>query len=59
MSAKGEYSVLLDLGDLLVLYPELTGEWENDKVEFTRMWEDNKDAFKDLDMEYEEIGHED
>ena len=59
MSAKGEYTVLLELGDLLALYPDLTGEWDADEVEFTKMWEANKDVFKDLDMDYEEIGHED
>lgn len=59
MSARGEYNVLLELGDLLVLYPELKGEWDLDKDVFTSMWEANKDVFKDLDMDYEEIGFDD
>ena len=59
MSAKGEYSMLLEMGELIDLYPHLTGDWKKDKDEFTKMWEANKDMFNELDVNYEELNGED
>lgn len=59
MSAKGEYMMLLEINELLSLYPTLTGDWKKDKEEFTKMWEANKDVFNEFDIDYEELGDED
>jgi|TARA_R110000772_G_scaffold44329_4_gene102008 hypothetical protein len=45
MTAKEEYDLLLP--ELSVLYPELTGVWEKDRKEFTIIWEENQNFFKD------------
>lgn len=42
--ARSEYQLLLDVGDLLELYPELSGNWELDKVRFMALWDANQDA---------------
>jgi hypothetical protein len=42
--ARAEYQLLSDMGDLLALYPELTGDWEEDKDKFMLWWESNQDA---------------
>jgi hypothetical protein len=59
MSAKGEYMVLLEMGELLDLYPHLTGDWGEDEKLFTQMFEANKEVFNELDVDYEEIGGDD
>ena len=48
MKAKEEYDLLLP--ELGVLYPELSGSWEQDKEAFTEIWEENKKLFKHLDI---------
>jgi hypothetical protein len=55
MSAKGEYEVLLKSGDLLTMYPGFSGEWEEDERIFTRLWEQNQELFKELNIEADEI----
>lgn len=56
MSAISEYNMLLDLGELLELYPGLTGEWKNDSKKFTSMWEKNQEIFNDYEIdEFEEL----
>jgi len=55
MSAKGEYEVLLKSGDLLSMYPGFTGEWEEDGKLFTKMWEQNQELFKSLNIQADEI----
>ena len=42
--ARSEYQLLSDMGDLLELYPELTGSWVKDKAKFMALWESNQDA---------------
>ena len=59
MSAKGEYLKLNEIGELLELYPELTGDWSIDREVFTEMWEANKDVFNELRQNYEELGGQD
>lgn len=39
--AKSLYYAMLDSGDLLDLYPNLTGDWEKDERQFLRDYELN------------------
>lgn len=39
---KDIYNMLKDSGELLEMFPGLTGEWEKDKIVFTRMYNRNK-----------------
>lgn len=41
MSAKEQYEVLLEMGDLLIMFPGFTGEWEKDEKIFTSFYEAN------------------
>lgn len=54
MKVKNEYNVLLQSGDLLELYPELSGSWPKDKKKFTLIWEQNVEAIKDIDVDFDE-----
>ena len=42
MEARKEYEVLLRGGDLLEMFPKLSGQWERDKKIFTKIYEENK-----------------
>jgi len=53
MTAKKEYNVLLENGELLELYPELSGSWKEDKELFTPIWETNKEAIKNIDEDFD------
>lgn len=55
MKAKEEYNVLLENGELLELYPELSGSWAKDKKKFTTIWEQNIEAIKNIDIDFEEF----
>lgn len=59
MSAKGEYDTLLEIGALLEIHPELTGDWAKDASTYTKIWETNIEKFGNLDVTYEELGGED
>ena len=48
MDAQTEYNILLRGGDLLEMFPKLSGQWERDKKVFTKIYEDNQ---KILDMD--------
>ena len=50
MSEHKEYEFLKANGVLLELFPELSGEWVDDKKVFTQMWDLNNNALKDLDV---------
>ena len=50
MSTHKEYEFLKADGVLLKLFPELSGEWVDDKKVFTQMWDLNNNALKDLDV---------
>ena len=56
MSAKGEYEILLGIGELLEMYPNLTGNWKKDQDIFTLLWDENKELFENLNVDYEELG---
>jgi hypothetical protein len=53
---KSIYEALIKSGDLLEMYPELTGEWKIDKEDFRSQYEFNNDSLLG-DFEYE-IGYE-
>ena len=55
MSAKGEYNILLEMGELLEIYPDLSGEWVKDKDKFTSLWDENNNLFNSLNVDYEEL----
>lgn len=55
MKAKQEYDVLLENGELLEMYPELSGSWEEDKKSFSVIWEQNIEAIKDIDVDFDEF----
>ena len=54
MKAKNEYDELLKNGELLELYPDLSGSWQKDKKSFTAAWEQNIEAIKDIDINFDE-----
>jgi|TARA_R110000868_G_scaffold74337_5_gene214943 hypothetical protein len=54
MKAKNEYDELLANGELLELYPDLSGSWQKDKKTFTSTWEQNVEAIKDIDKDFDE-----
>ena len=54
MKAKQEYQNLLRSGDLEILYPDLTGEWKKDQKEFTRLYDLNNEALKDIVVEIDD-----
>ena len=54
MKVKKEYDVLLENGELLEMYPELSGSWSKDKNKFTAIWEQNIEAIKNIDVNFDE-----
>lgn len=54
MTAKKEYNNLLENGELLEMYPELSGSWIKDKDKFTLIWEQNIEAIKNIDLNFNE-----
>lgn len=53
MKASKEYNILLESGELLELYPELSGIWSKDNKKFTHMWEQNQDILMDLEIDFD------
>ena len=54
MNSRTEYKVLLENGELLEMYPELSGSWSKDKEKFSILWEQNLEAIKDIDVDFDE-----
>lgn len=53
--AKQQYNMLRKAGDLLDLYPELTGEsWGKDKVLFMDIYLATMNGIIDIDLNFEE-----
>lgn len=52
--AKKEYNILLESGDLLDIFPELSGEWNSDKVIFEKVYSDYIKILNDMDVEFED-----
>lgn len=50
--AKKQHQAFKESGDLKVLFKGMSGDWEKDKVRFTRIYEENQriieEATKDL-----------
>lgn len=53
MSAKVEYDYLVSNGVLEELFPGFSGDWTKDKERFTKMYEINNAAIKEIDTKYE------
>ena len=54
MKVRREYKALLDSGDLLSIFPQLSGKWAKDKEAFTESWAKNKEAINEIDVNFEE-----
>lgn len=54
MRVRKEYDILLENGELLELYPELSGSWGKDKNKFTVLWDKNIEAIKNIDTNFNE-----
>lgn len=52
MKVKREYDVLLDSGELMEMYPGLSGLWKKDRDKFTRIWEQNIEAIRKIDVNF-------
>lgn len=55
MQAKKEYEALMESGDLEVLFPKATGEWDKDKKQFTAIYEANQKMLNNYDVQFKEI----
>lgn len=49
--AEQQYNLFKECGDLKVLFPRLSGDWERDKKAFTKIWENNKKILEDIENE--------
>jgi|Laugrespbdmm15sn_2_1035079.scaffolds.fasta_scaffold161955_2 hypothetical protein len=47
-----DYNSFKESGDLKMLFPGLSGNWEKDKVKFTKIWEENQSFLKEADSFY-------
>lgn len=57
---KSLYDSLIKSGDLLDVYPDMTGEWEQDRKKFEREYETNERMLDfNLDEEFFESDEED
>lgn len=54
MKIKDEYTSLLETGELLEIFPELSGSWAKDRSKFTVLWEKNIAAIKNIDVNFDE-----
>jgi len=52
MSVKQDYDLLLGSGDLKLLFPSASGDWEQDKKQFTKIYDINQELLKQYDVEY-------
>lgn len=48
MEVKKEYEAMLASGDLEILFPSMTGDWEKDKEKFTKQYNRNQEILKKL-----------
>lgn len=53
MSALKQYNLLLNTGDLLEMYPQLVGKWKEDKDTFTDLYEENLQAIREIDVDFD------
>ncbi len=45
---KKEYDAMLNSGDLEILFPDMTGNWEKDKNRFIRNYNKNQEILNKL-----------
>lgn len=49
---KKEYDLLLESGDLEMLFPKASGVWETDKKQFTLIYEENQKFLNNFEVKY-------
>jgi hypothetical protein len=54
MQIKKEYDALKDAGDLELLFPGASGDWEKDKKQFTTIYQANQEMLKNYDVNFSE-----
>ena len=54
MKVRNEYNVLLESGELLEMFPALSGLWAKDRARFTSAWERNIEAIKKIDVNFKD-----
>lgn len=42
-----QYNSFKESGDLKILFPSLSGNWDKDKVRFIRIWEEHQRLIKE------------
>lgn len=47
-----QYNSFKESGDLKMLFPGMSGNWEKDEKRFTRVWEDNQRLLKEAESFY-------
>jgi hypothetical protein len=47
-----QYNSFKESGDLKMLFPGMSGNWEKDQKRFTRVWEDNQRLLKEAESFY-------
>jgi hypothetical protein len=47
-----QYNSFKESGDLKILFPGMSGNWEKDQKRFTRVWEDNQRLLKEVESFY-------
>jgi hypothetical protein len=47
---KAIYESLIESGDFAILFPSLSGKWEEDKAEFKRAYDINSSVIQDDDF---------
>ena len=55
MQVRKEYEALKESGDLEMLFPRASGDWNKDKKQFTDIYEANKKMLKSYDITFQEI----
>ena len=46
--AEIQYKAFVENGDLKVLYPSMTGDWEKDKTRFIKIWSEMQELIKNI-----------
>lgn len=49
---KKEYDLLLESGDLEMLFPRASGIWETDKKQFVLIYEENQKLLNNFEVKY-------
>ncbi len=49
--AKIQYDTFLEVGDLQMLFPRATGDWNQDKEEFIKIYKDYKELLNTINVD--------